>query len=214
MSGQYRSRMHFCQAFKDKRMLTNVWRVWTDHFRSARSTDLLFASLRLFKASALFIIWCNFPPDCRCFNIFPPKRLGLRLRGDLPTFAQLPSVFSFFFKDGYEDCQVLSITCNYPGGALLPFSSRYHLSCPITVDVTRLSAANVSHLPRGTPAHCRRLQTDIYCSLPFVVISRRCWAIFCSPGASVSLSLSQMTVWVFVLLPLSVCYFPAIVCPS
>lgn len=45
---------------------------------------------------------------------------------------------------------MFSIIYNHPGKEP-PFSSRDHLSCAITVDIMRLSAAKVSHLPRGTP---------------------------------------------------------------
>lgn len=96
---------------------------------------------------------------------------------------------------------VFSIICNYPSKKHL-FSSRYHLSCPITVDTTSFSAAKVSHLPCDTPpiTHTHRMT---FTEASYLLLSHmpRWRAIFCSAGASISFSLKLLSFF----FPPSVC---------
>ena len=64
---------------------------------------------------------------------------------------------------------MFSIICSYPSG-MIPFPSGSHLSCPITVDIKRLSCQTRS-FTLWHSSHYRRPRADIYRSLRLVVIS-------------------------------------------
>lgn len=92
---------------------------------------------------------------------------------------------------------MFSVIYNYLGKKP-PFSCRYHLSCPITVDIMRFSPAKVSHLPCDTPpiTHAHRMT---FTEASYLLLSHkpRWWAIFCSAGASISFSLKLLSLFFF-----------------
>lgn len=97
---------------------------------------------------------------------------------------------------------MFSIRCDYPCRKP-PFSSRYHLSCPIMVYIMRLSPTKVSHFPLWHTSHYECLQADICRSLLFVVTEMVSYFL---PSGGLHLIPSQIT--------LSVCVVRSLFFPS